>query len=80
MNYGPGYHPMWSDGWHWFAGFHSLLWVALLIAGITALALLVRRLWHGSREHGSALQILEERYARGDLDREEFLQRRQDLT
>jgi putative membrane protein len=28
---------------------------------------------------GSALQVLEDRYARGDINREEFLQRRQDL-
>lgn len=33
----------------------------------------------GGAERSTPLQILEQRYARGDIDREEFLQRRADL-
>ena len=66
--------------------------LALIVVGIV---LLVRGL-SGRHYHGqvgypqgppsgspgsrSALQILEERYARGDIDREEFQKRKADLT
>ena len=66
--------------------------LALIVVGIV---LLVRGL-SGRRDYGqaghhqvqppagpgrtSALQILEERYARGDIDREEFQKRKADLT
>lgn len=66
--------------------------LALIVVGVV---LLVRGL-SGRQDYGqggypqgpppggagpkSALQILEERYARGDIDREEFLKRRADLT
>jgi putative membrane protein len=64
----------------------------LIVVGVI---LLVRGL-SGRRDYGQAgysqgpppagagpktsLQILEERYARGEIDREEFLQRRRDIT
>lgn len=35
---------------------------------------------HGTPEKPEPLRILEERYARGEIDREEFLQRKADLT
>lgn len=42
--------------------------------------------WHGPSTQGpqqgksEALRILEERYARGDIDREEFMKRKADIT
>jgi putative membrane protein len=63
--------------------------VALIVVGVI---LLVRGLSrHGHGQPGApqgpppgagssgALQVLEERYARGEIQREEFLQRKQDL-
>jgi putative membrane protein len=70
----------------------SLAVLALIVVGIV---LLVRGLSHrtdygasgypqgplpGSEGPKTALQILEERYARGDIGREEFLERKTDLT
>lgn len=77
MGYGMGY------GFGWV--FAILFW-ALLIVGIVAL---VKWLFtstgsgransaHASSQR-NALAILEERYARGEIDREDFLARKQDL-
>lgn len=78
---------MWPDGgmgwggWSIFGAFHMLLWWALLILGI---AVLVKWLFRGpSREEhrieNRALEILRERYARGEIGKEEFDQRKRDL-
>ncbi len=62
-------------GWWWMA-----LWWVLIIAGIAAL---VR--WFSSRADeeekpaGKALEVLKERYARGELDRESYERMRRDL-
>jgi putative membrane protein len=73
-------HPMW---WMWGAGglvmmLMMLVFWAVVIAG---LVLGVRWLLFQGRTptHDSALAILRERYARGEINREEFEARRRDL-
>ncbi len=63
-----------SFGW-------TLVWMALLWGGTILLIIWgVRQITRSSRQDGSrALEILEERYARGEIDREEFESRRHDL-
>lgn len=61
--------------------FHGLAWLVLLALVIGGAVLVVRALGHGGSRlaGGSALARLEERYANGEIDREEFLQKKKDL-
>jgi len=79
---------MWGDwgmgwgGWGMFGAVHMLLWWVLIILGI---AVLIKWLLGGSSraaraEPSRALDILKERYARGEIGKEEFEQRKRDLT
>ncbi|MCE3272727.1 MAG: hypothetical protein K0S57_3124 [Ramlibacter sp.] len=67
----------WAGGWGWFGLLH-LAWWLLLIAGAV---LLVRALAGGGwgARHDSALQILRERFARGEIDAAEYAERRKQL-
>jgi len=66
------------------------LWIVLLVAIVTGAILLVRGLWNRggpddarsgqAAPRGDALAILEERYARGEIDDEEFEERRRNLS
>lgn len=75
MMYGYGYGYSWGEMWFFMIAF----W-ALAIIGI---AVLVR--WLASESKGefgggnSALRILRERYAKGEIDRKEFEARKKDL-
>ena len=63
---------MMGGGWMGFGGLWMILFWLAVIVGIVALAKL---LWSGSQRKPAssrAMQILEERYARGDINREEF--------
>ena len=84
--YSHGPH-MWSGGgWHgWLAG--PVMMVASIAIAIAVVVLMIR--WLGGLGHGSAhpyappgktpIDILKERYARGEIDKEEFEERRRVL-
>ncbi len=67
--------------WSWFAW--SVLFLVVLAAVVVGSIFVVRRMWdRGPQGPGSssrALDILKERYARGEIDRDEFEERREHL-
>jgi putative membrane protein len=71
----------WGSGWMWLMPLFGIAWFALLVVVIV---LVVRWLGGGNGDRGasarSARDILDERYARGEIDREEYLQRRNDIA
>ncbi|HKJ71827.1 MAG TPA: SHOCT domain-containing protein [Gammaproteobacteria bacterium] len=76
------------DGF-WMWGFGGIFMILFWILVILAIAALVRWLAvtgsHAGGGPGSgggrrrALEVLEERYARGEIEREEYLQKKEDL-
>ena len=73
-------HPMWGMRGAWNVGM-TLMMLVFWGLVVTALVLAIRRLVSAKREGGSdaALDILRQRYARGEIDREEFQARKRDL-
>lgn len=72
----------WEGGWGWggMIGM-SLFWILIVVAIVA----LVRGMWSSGaaserRPQRTALDILNERYARGEIEREEFEQKKRDLT
>lgn len=82
---------MWANGacqnagwgnWMMFHGIFSLLLFLLAIVGIVALFRLGLKPQPSSRDAGnrpSGLEVLERRYASGEIDREEYQQKKADL-
>lgn len=76
---------MWDGGWHgWLIG--PLMMIVFLALAVAVVVLLVRWLGgpgygasHAPPPAGTALDILKERFARGEIDREEFEERRRVL-
>lgn len=78
---------MWSSGGHgWFFG--PIMMIVFIAVAVVVVVLLVR--WLGGPGHSAAhhlhpstkapLDILKERFARGEIDKEEFEERRKVLS
>jgi putative membrane protein len=67
---------MWGWEWGWMALWMSVFWVSVVLLVIWG----VRHMSPPGRSGGSrAMEILEERFARGEIDQDEFESRRRDL-
>ena len=72
----------WGSGYGGMFGWASMLiWWALLIFGIALLAKWLFGAFSGERRFGrsDAREILAERYARGEINRDEFEQKKREL-
>lgn len=78
---------MWDDGWGWG---HMIFGSAMMVAfwGVIILLIVLAVRWLGSAGHGvppsgpvgkTAVDILKERFARGEIDKAEFEERRRAL-
>ncbi|MGQ0526332.1 MAG: SHOCT domain-containing protein [Betaproteobacteria bacterium] len=77
---------MWDQyGWGWGMGFGMISMVLFWILVILGIVILVRWVSGSSPASGAppartALDILKERYARGEIDKREFEEKKRDLA
>lgn len=85
---GTGWHMhdggyMFGNSWSWGASLlHTVLWLAVLAGIVVSTLLLARRLGAGQSggdQGKSAIDRLDQRYASGEIEREEYLQRKSDI-
>lgn len=75
----------WTNGGWWMMGLGWIFMVSIWALVILAVVAMLRWLgmpWggRGGTQHKTPLDILKERYARGEIDREEYEQKRRDLA
>ena len=76
-----GWHPMWGMWGAWGIGMLLVMltfWVLVIVALVAGIRWLVGQGRQPGRDH--ALDILRERYAKGEVSKEEFDAKKRDLT
>ncbi len=73
-NYGMG----WGFGFGWF--FMILFWVLVIFGVVYIIKMISERTGKRHNREESALDILEKRYAKGEISKEEFEKIKSDLT
>lgn len=77
-----GHMDGWGPGWGWFVASHVLWWVVVIVALIALLRWAIQG--GGQRtappRPDRALDLLRERFARGEIDETEFEARRRTLS
>lgn len=79
--WGWGWHPMWGMWGAWGLGmmlFMLVFWVLVIVSMVLGVRWLVTQ-GRGSRSD-TALEILRQRYARGEINKEEFDAKKRDLS
>jgi putative membrane protein len=70
-------HPMWWWGWGMMA-MMFLFWVLFIVGLVVGIRWLLGK--SNEQKQDSALEILRQRYARGEINKDEFEARRRDLA
>jgi putative membrane protein len=80
--HGPGMMG-WGSGMGWFGGIIMVIfWIAVIVGIILLIRWLIistRTASHGTNSGESALEILKKRYARGEIDKQEFEEKKKDV-
>lgn len=81
---GPGYNAGAYGGGYWWMGLmgmamQAVFWVAIIALGIYLFRRYGSRIPAGPSRHPDALDILRERYAKGEIEPEEFQRRKKEL-
>jgi putative membrane protein len=83
-----GYGPHWGmmGGWGYggYGPIYMIFWFIILIAIVTLIVWVVRSITvpgvhHLPPRRSAGLDLLEERYARGEINRDEYLQKKKDI-